>query len=81
MIECNIVNALGIIVAKFHAVNHVVPVLEYVQFRDKLYLRKHREGGGNPSFYEIVPDVILTSIDIISQHAPVNATSRDEQIG
>ncbi len=70
MSMCNLVNALGIIIAQFPAgdaatlakVGATKPMI--IEYRGKLYQRLYEEGGGAPSFYEIRPDVVLRDQDI-----------------
>lgn len=61
---CCLVNAMGIIIAKFRSAQIELQNTKFVEYNGKTYQRLYEHGGGEPAFYELKP-TILHSQDLI----------------
>lgn len=59
MKTCNIVNTMGMVIAQFNIAEvQSLAIPEFIGYMGKVYMHKHKHGGGHPTFYEIVPHPI-----------------------
>lgn len=62
--KCHLVNALGVIIAQFYAGESELGRLAMVEYRGKNYARRFEQGGGEPAFHEVRPDMVLRDQDV-----------------